>query len=261
MDSLNGLAKLKTITSQPILSVYLNIPERKVVHPSYLSSQLRSLVHQNLSENDRKYWKHDIRKIDDYLHGLSDGIDIRSMVFFTSGQNLWEILKFKFFLPSLCISTDRPYLKMIEAVSQSYPRYLVLLVDRERAKLFIVHFGEIEEQKEIQGLEVPQRVKAKTINLGRTDKIMRHIEYHLNEHLKFIAGETRKFIQGKNIHSIVVGSHKELLPKIKSHLKYPLNKMIKGEFITELKGPFNEILKRAKRVISQVEGDLGGDQL
>lgn len=131
-------------------------------------------------------------------------------------------------------------------------KYLVLLVDREKAILFTVRLGKIEERKEIFVGQVPQRVKAKTINLGRTDKIMRHIEYHLNEHLKLVAKETREFIKDKNVKFIIIGSHHELFHKIKKHLKYPLNKMILGEFVTELNIPLSKILHHIGENISDI---------
>lgn len=129
-------------------------------------------------------------------------------------------------------------------------KYLVLLADREKARLFTVNFGKIEEQKEIFDNNVPQNVKAKKIDYGRDDKIFRHIEQHLHYHLMLIAETAREFIKGKNINFIILGGHKELLPKMKAHLTYPLNKMVLGEFVTELNIPLAEALKLLKEKIT-----------
>lgn len=126
-------------------------------------------------------------------------------------------------------------------------KYLVLLADREKARLITVNLGKIEEQKEIFDDSVPQNVKAKKIDYGRDDKIFRHIEQHLHYHLQFIAKETKEFIKGKNIQFIILGGHEELLPKMKAHLTYPLNKMVKGNFITELNIPLADVLKMLKK--------------
>ncbi|MCL4417156.1 MAG: hypothetical protein M1365_10730 [Actinobacteria bacterium] len=128
-------------------------------------------------------------------------------------------------------------------------KYLVLLADREKARLFTVHLGKIAEQKDFFNKgEVPQNVKAKKIDYGREDKIFRHIEQHLHYHLQMIAKKTREFIQGKNIRFIILGGHKEMLPKIKKHLLYPANKMVKGKFVTELNIPLADILKHSKKI-------------
>jgi len=67
-----------------------------------------------------------------------------------------------------------------------------------------------------------------------------------------IAKKTREFVQGKNIRFIILGGHKELLPKMKKHLLYPLNKMVQGKFITELNIPLADVLIRSKRVAAKL---------
>lgn len=131
-------------------------------------------------------------------------------------------------------------------------KYLVLLADREKAKLFTVNLGKIEEQKEIFDNSVPQNVKAKKIDYGRDDKIFRHIEQHLHYHLQLIAKETKDFIKGKNIQFIILGGHEELLPKMKAHLTYPLNKLVIGKLITELNIPVNDVLVLSKKLASEL---------
>lgn len=139
-------------------------------------------------------------------------------------------------------------------MSDNLDKYLVLLVDREKARLFTVRLGKIEEHKDIfNGGEVPQNVKAKKIDYGREDKIFRHIEQHLHYHLQMIAKKTREFVQGKNINFIILGGHKELLPKMKKHLLYPLNKMVQGKFITELNIPLADILKHSKKLVTEIQ--------
>lgn len=131
-------------------------------------------------------------------------------------------------------------------------KYLVLLADRKKAIFFTVNSGKIEERKEIVNDNVPQNVKAKKIDWGRDDKIFRHIEQHLHYHLKLIAKEVLEFAKGKHIRFLILGGHKELIPKIKAHLLYPLNKIVKGEFVTELNIPLNKVLLHSKKVTAQI---------
>jgi hypothetical protein len=60
-------------------------------------------------------------------------------------------------------------------------------------------------------------------------------------------------LKKNHIDGIIIGSHKPLFPKIKKLFSPPIERKIKGTFVTELKVPFNEILKRARRVISEIE--------
>lgn len=231
-----------------ILSIYLSGSGKQTPYPDYLLTQFHSLIHNNLTEADRDKWSRDIEKIEIYLHEFFDRSNVRTVVFFTSGKSLWRVLHFEFFIPPLCKILQGSYLKPLEEIVDKYQKYLVLLVDREKARLFTVHLGKIEEHKDIFGGEVPQNVKAKKIDYGREDIIFRHIEGHLHRHLQIVAKNTREFLKGKNIHFIIVGGHAETIPKVKKHLLYPLDKMIKGEFVTELNIPLNQVLHHSKEV-------------
>lgn len=235
-----------------VLTIYLGSADKRPPKPSYYLSELHSLIHQNLKLSEQNFWQKDIEKIEAFLSQPPSRSHIRSLVFFSAGEKLWQTLEFEFFIPSLAIISHSPILKPIEKALKTHQKYLVLLVDREKMRLFTVHLGKIEEDKEFFNGDVPQRVRAKTINLGRTDKIMRDIEGHLHRHLQFVNQKTREFVKGKNIRFIIIGSHKELLPKIRSHLLYPLNKMILGEFITELNIPLNEVLFHSKKVAAKI---------
>ncbi len=261
MDIIGAIDKLKNYKDSnfPILSIYLGSTDKKTPKSSYFISQLRSLV-GHLSEQEQKFWQKDIDRIEEYLLESLGRSDTRSLVFFTAGKNLWEVLNFEFFLPPLCTSLYKPYLNPIEDALGTYQKYLVLLVDREKARLFTVHLGKIEEHKDIFNGQVPQRVRAKTINFGRTDKIMRDIEGHLHRHLQLIAKATKEFVNGKNIRFIIVGGHHELIPKIKKHLRYPLNKMVLGEFISELNIPLSTVLQHSKKIAVKINQRLSKRQ-
>lgn len=131
--------------------------------------------------------------------------------------------------------------------------YLVLLVDRKRARMFILRKGVVKQDEEIIIDSVPQKVKHGDDTWDAQDKIFRHIEDHLHRHLKLVAEKVSDFAKKKQLTGIVIGSHKPLFIKIEKHLQYPLNRKVKGKFVTELKAPFGEILKRAKRTIKEIE--------
>lgn len=254
MDEIDVIARLRTFknSSFPILTVFLSCAEKRTPQASFCLSQLHSLIHQNLSEEQQRFWQIDLARIEEYLHQSFTRSNTRTVVFFSGGKNLWELLRFEFFLTPKAVISHSPYLQPIEEALKTYRKYLVLLVDREKARFFTVHLGEIEEHKDIFNGSVPQKVKAKKIDWGRDDKIPRHIEDDLHKHLKMVAEKTKDFAKRKDIRFIIIGSHKELLPKVKRVLPYPLNKMVAGEFVTELNIPLNKILAHSKKVAAKL---------
>lgn len=132
---------------------------------------------------------------------------------------------------------------------------MVLLADRKRARMFTLLDGVVKKSEEHIYDDVPQKVRHGDDTWDAQDKIFRHIEDHLHRHLTVVALNASVFAKENNINGIIIGGHKQLFTKIKSHLQYPLNKKIKGTFVTELKAPFGEIIERAKNCILQLEND------
>ena len=238
----------------PILTVYLSSVAKAAPSAKLLLSGFHSLISHSLSAEEQKLFKKDLSRIEVYLREIYDKRGKRTVVFFSAGKKLWEILDFEFYLPPLCLVSYSPYIGPVTEALQAYKKYLVLLVDREKARLFTVHLGKIGEQKEIFDGEVPQNVKHGDDTWDAQDKIFRHIEDHLSCHLKRIAGAAEEFVKNNEISFVIIGGHREMFPKIKKHLPYPLNKMVIGEFVTELNIPLNEILKKSKLVAEKLEG-------
>lgn len=130
--------------------------------------------------------------------------------------------------------------------------YLVLLIDREHARMFTITNGIAGETVELESVDVPQNVKHGDDTWDAQDKIFRHIEDHLHRHIEKVAKEANEFAKNEKITGLLIGSHKPLFGKIEKHLKYPLSKKVIGSFVTELKVPKNEILKRALKLLETI---------
>lgn len=131
--------------------------------------------------------------------------------------------------------------------------YMILLADRKRAKIFTLIDGAVEGLERLVDGHVPQKVKHGSNTWDAQDKIMRHIEDHLHRHLELVARHAISYAKKNGISKIIIGSHKPLLAKVKKHFPNPFSRRIKGEFVTELKGPFNEVVRRARLCISTLE--------
>lgn len=115
-----------------------------------------------------------------------------------------------------------------------YKRYLVILADRKKARIFTIYLGDFEDEGEkIIAEEVPQKVKAEGFSPGR---IGRHIHEHLCRHLKEIGKKTWEYLVEKKINQldgIFIGTHKELYLEVRKHLPKKLQHKVLGEFIME----------------------------
>lgn len=132
-------------------------------------------------------------------------------------------------------------------------KYLVLLVDRKRARMFTLLNGKAVNHLELKSEQAPSKVKSGENTWDAADKISRHVEDHLNRHLKEVAAEVAKYTVKDKITDILIGGHETLFHKVEEHLKYPCTKKIRGSFVTELKVPQKVVLKKALQLIDKLE--------
>ena len=135
-------------------------------------------------------------------------------------------------------------------------RYIVLLIDRKSARIFTLENGVHMRDEQIVGVEVPQKVKHGDNTWDPQDKIFRHIQNHLHQHLTKIFEHVVLYAKEGQFNGIIIGSHKPLFTIIMKHVPSLLSQKIKGTFVTELKAPFGDILKRASKCIESIESNV-----
>lgn len=137
----------------------------------------------------------------------------------------------------------------------------MLLADRRRLKIFTLFQNSVSSYKELVFNDVPQKVKHGDDTWDQQDKINRHIENHLHEHLKSVSDIVKNYVLKNPIDRVILGGHKDMFAKLKKHLPYPLSKKVMGNFVTELKVPLNTILGKALLEIEKLEGKNLGKEV
>lgn len=140
-------------------------------------------------------------------------------------------------------------------------RYLVLLVDRKRARMFTLVDGVPTNHLELEHDEAPKKVKSVENVRDQQDKYLRKIDLLLHKHLEHVADNVTKYATKEKITHILIGGHKPLFHKIEEHLKYPFAKKVVGSFVTELKVPQEQVLKRALKALEKIDIKKEKDKL
>lgn len=127
-------------------------------------------------------------------------------------------------------------------------KYLFLIVDKEKAKMFLFQQKNIENYTEITNAIVDQKIKANKGSLyARNSKLMRRIENQLKQHLRFISQNVRISIKGQRIKGVFIGGHQQLFHEIEASLPMTLQRKVVGEFVTELNIPKNKLINNAEK--------------
>jgi hypothetical protein len=248
------IKKLKTYDDSPyqILSVYLGVDSIQSPPGEFLLKQFHSLIHQNLSKEQRTIFENDIKRIEEYLN---DYIPLaRSLIFFSADDKLWEVVELEFYLPeNLSVGTSPTIDPIIQSL-QKYSKYLVLLVDREKARMFTVEQGEIVNHSEFKGDYVPQKVKStgRVISGGNYDTNFRHNEELLQRHINNAVRAVEVFTKNEDIHFVIIGGHAEILEKVIKSLPTNLQNKVVNSFVTEVNIPLNDILLESKKIAATI---------
>lgn len=237
-------------SSFPIISVYLSIP--KDAQPYATHDLFVALAATSLSKIDQETFSQDIAYIDGYLAQFKNREKYKSIAFFSGGNKLWEVVPMHHDVQTFITINHSPYLEPIIEHLDANKRYLVVLTDREKAKFITLYHGAVEEEEIIDDPSIPQVVKVNEERFyGRTDKISRHINDHLNRHFDTVADKLKSFVNNKPIAGVVVGGHKRYLTTFEKHMPKPLQERILGEIITVPDAPVNDVVEMSKKVLSK----------
>jgi len=239
-------------SSFQILSVYLGTDSTQAPSGEVLLTQFHSLVHQDLSSEQRSEFKSDIDRIEKYLGTYIPSA--RTLVFFSAGDNLWEVASLEFSLQSGLIATSSPDMNPLTEALQKYSKYLVLLVDREKARMFSVEQGEIVDRSQFIKGYVPPRIKStgRDNPFNQSDTNFRHNEQLLKQHIKYAADAVVKFTSANDINFILIGGHAEMFKKVADSLPANLKSKVVADFVTEVNIPLNDILLLSKKVAATI---------
>jgi hypothetical protein len=131
-------------------------------------------------------------------------------------------------------------------------QYLFIMADKKKAFLFFFNRGVVEIQKNIMDPGIRKTTKIDSGELhGKNTKLSNHIDNQLHQHLQLISQEAENLIKDKHINGLFLGGHQPLFHSIKEELPTALKEKLRGEFITELNIPGNELIKHCQYILTE----------
>jgi peptide subunit release factor 1 (eRF1) len=142
-----------------------------------------------------------------------------------------------------------PYIRPLLDVLDEYERYAVALVDKEKARLFTVYLGEIEEEDRIVDF-----VPGKTDEGGPSQaNYQRHHEAHVHRHLKRVAEQLATLLRTHPFDRLVLAGPEEATSELRRLLSRPLQARLAGIIPAEIFAGKEEILERTLEIERQAE--------
>jgi len=166
----------------------------------------------------------------------------------------------------------RPHVLPLIAALDEHERYVVALVDRERARILTVWMGEVELRSEFED-PLPGRVTrgggwatGPGQHAGRDGapagggrihssqgSYARHIDWHVHEHIQRVIAELWRLSRESGATRIIIGGPHEALSTLKRSLPRSLAERVAGEFAGELLATDADVIGRVRGMAEQAE--------
>jgi peptide subunit release factor 1 (eRF1) len=235
--------------SHPVLSIYLNTDPAEGNADAYklrLRTMLKDIEMPEDVEAVLRYFEHE--------HAWSG----RSVaVFSCAPQGFFKAYPLAVATRSRVRINDRPYVKPLADLLDSYGGYGVVLVDKQGARLFIFHLGELQEQEGVMGEAIrhtkrgggSQAAGRRGGTAGQTD----YVDEMADRNIKEVIEAATRFFSENNIRRIVIGGTDENVALFRSHLPKAWQSLVIGTFAINMTASHVEVLERAMQIGKEAE--------
>lgn len=167
---------------------------------------------------------------------------VRGLAMFScSGAGLWDEASLPQPVRDQVVVRPRPHLQPLEAILELAEVLCVALVGRERARVFLASLGQVEEVSRLLD-DVP----------GRHDqggwaqaRLQRHIEDHVQRHLKHVAETLLRLLQRRGFDHLVLAGPDETVTELERELHDYVRRTILGRASLAMAAPAEEVLATA----------------
>jgi len=233
----------------PMLSVYLN------TSPSEGGSdaqklQLRMLLEDvNMPEDQAAVLKHFEQLRDAKGRGLA--------MFSNAAEGYFKGYPLAVPVRSRVFVGDHPYVKPLADLLDIYGSYAVALVDKQGARLFHFHLGELIEQEGIVGDEVRQtRGKTSSSNPGGRGGVSGQSRFNdevTARNLRQAADFSARFFDEVHTRRILIGGTDETLAQFRQYLPKAWQSLVVGTFPMSMTASHTDVLTRAMQIGQEAE--------
>ena len=236
-------------TDHPVLSVYLNTDPTQGNSDAY-KLNLRSMLKEiNLPA--------DVLAIENYFSREFDWTGRSVAVFSCAPDGFFRAYSLAIPIHNQVIVSDQPQVKPLAALLDYYGGYGVILVDKQGARLFSFHLGELKEQEGILGENIRHTKRggasAKPGVRGGVAGQTRYEDELAVRNVRDVAEFAAHFFIEHNSRRVLIGGTEENIALLRSQLPKSWQSLIVGTFPMSMTANNLEVLEKALQVGKEVE--------
>jgi peptide chain release factor subunit 1 len=236
-----------------IVSLYLNVDPKLMYDRVHPAAAFKGALKRFLRRTRSERWLEAVhREKDRILRELSDWQPRgRGLVIFAcEPAGIWEVLSLEVAVPTLMTVDTTTQTAVLAQILDEYPRFVVAVVQKDRALVYTAEQGTAEEMHAIRS-NVPGRHDQGGWSQAR---FQRHIESKVSGHLKKVTEELEKLYYEQPYNRLAIGGGEEAVIELRKMLPEPVSRRVIGTFPVDLKHESEEaILEKARRLRDEDE--------
>jgi peptide chain release factor subunit 1 len=240
----------------PVTSVYLSIDGKVRPRRQDYELALEALFRRvrdrasELDEESMRSVQEDTRSMDRHVRGEFERGSNRGLAMFSAhGAGLWETVALSRPVRDRATIGPHPDLLQLEALLEVYESFCTVLVDSEKARLFLAELGRIEERTELED-DVPGRHDQGGWSQKRYG---RHIDEHRQKHLKRVAHVLFRFYKRRRFDHLILAGPEEVVMELEHELHDYLAKLVRARVPLPMTASVAEVLERSLALEEELE--------
>ncbi len=247
-----------------VISVFLRVDSSKVLRQDYITG-LNSMITETKSNLDSnvnidKVQKRNLydllEKIKRYINDIFRPESAKTVIIYADSVGLWKVIRLPLNLKSKIIIDPKPRTQKLRTLLKNYKVYGVLLLDKEKAQIYSLYMGEVNEYLAALISEVPPKVNYKRQLADREKNLLSRIEEKLHQFFKVINERTFELFKDRRFDSLILAGRKEIIPQFENYLHSYLQQIHIGNIYAEPDSPLSDIKEKANKVIAEHENAL-----
>ena len=223
-----------------ILSVYLSTDPTKTTTEAAKIQLRNALKTVDLPD--------DVQAVEDYVNLEYDWFAKGLVIFSCQEEGLFQAHPFNLPVPDRVFVGDRPVLRPLIRLINTFTGWSVVLVDKQSARFFSFDFGELDKRYSVSGEEVKQTKRgggnAMPGRMGGSDASGK-VENIIDQNIKEVIDLAVDFFTKNHIRRIMIGGTEENIARFREELPKSWQSLVVGQFPMSMTANDSEVLSQA----------------
>lgn len=235
--------------SAPILSIYLNTDPSEGNADAYKLRLRNMLKGINMPQ--------DVEVIEQYMSHQYDWAGRGVAMYSCAADNFFRTYPLAVPVKNIIHIGNHPSVKPLADLMDNFGGYGVVLIDKQGARLFYFHLGQLREQEGVMGESVKHTKRGGASSFpgrrggiaGRTQYVDELIDRNMKDSAEFAV----RFFEENHIRRILIGGTDDNIAPFRSALPKAWQSLIMGTFAMSMTASHTEVLNRAMEIGMEAE--------